>query len=224
MISNNSWKEFLEEERKKPYMQSLSTFLLKEKNAGEGFFPPEEKIFSAFSSCEYEKVKVVIIGQDPYHGENQANGLAFSVEKSEKIPPSLKNIYKELVEDVGIHFPKHGDLTCWAKQGVLLLNATLTVQKSKPKSHYGKGWEIFTDEVVKKLLTKNDPLVFLLWGESAKQKYSAISSKNNDHHLVLKAAHPSPFSFTKFKGCAHFSKANAFLKMHNKEPVDWSIV
>ena len=217
------WKEKLIDEIKKPYMQSLSSFINEEREKGKIVYPPKEDIFSAFNFSPFNEVKVVIIGQDPYHGPNQAHGLSFSVQKGIKPPPSLVNIYKELKSDLGIPIAEHGCLTNWARQGVLLLNATLTVLQKQPKSHYGKGWEQFTDFVVELLAKKDDPIVFMLWGRSAKEKCEKMLI-NNNKHLVLKAMHPSPFSaYNGFFGCKHFSKANAFLEKAGKKPIDWRV-
>jgi len=217
------WKEKLIDEIKKPYMQSLSSFINEEREKGKIVYPPKEDIFSAFNFSPFNEVKVVIIGQDPYHGLNQAHGLSFSVQKGIKPPPSLVNIYKELKSDLGIPIAEHGCLTNWARQGVLLLNATLTVLQKQPKSHYGKGWEQFTDFVVELLAKKDDPIVFMLWGRSAKEKCEKMLI-NNNKHLVLKAMHPSPFSaYNGFFGCKHFSKANAFLEKAGKKPIDWRV-
>jgi len=223
MKLENSWGVALQEELDKPYIVDLKKFLTKERDS-QVIYPKEEDVFSAFSHTPFEKVKVVIVGQDPYHGMNQAHGLSFSVPKGEKIPPSLRNIYKELKEDLGIKPPEHGNLLSWAKQGVLLLNATLTVREGEPKSHYGMGWEIFTDHVLEVLCERNDPLIFVLWGASAQEKVSRIfSKKTGQPHLILTAAHPSPLSATKFLGCKHFSKINQQLTQWNKEPIKWDL-
>lgn len=216
-LLEKSWKKALEKELKKSYIKKLETFL--EEEAGL-FFPPQEEVFEAFQKTPFEKVRVVIVGQDPYHGDNQAHGLSFSVKKGEKIPSSLKNIFKELQQDLGLPPPMHGFLEKWANQGVLLLNTTLTVRKKEPLSHAGKGWELFTDSVVEALVKREDPLVFLLWGNFAKQKCKIAL---HTHHLVLTAAHPSPFSANKFLGCNHFSRANSFLAGLKKEPIDWAV-
>lgn len=217
------WKEKLQVEIEKPYMQQLRSFLDQEREEGKTIYPPKEEIFSAFQDCPYDKLKVVVVGQDPYHGPAQAHGLSFSVKKGINPPPSLVNIYKELYEDLGIAPATHGCLTSWAKQGVLLLNATLTVREKEPKSHHGKGWEEFTDFVVDLLKNRTDPLVFILWGRSAKEKCASLLTEKTPH-LVLTAPHPSPFSaYTGFFGCKHFSKANAFLKQAGKEPIDWQL-
>lgn len=184
-------------------------------------FPPMNDIFNAFKLCAYEDVKVVILGQDPYYGDGQAHGLAFSVKKGVDVPPSLKNIYKELADDVGFVPPAHGCLEGWAKQGVFLLNTALTVRKGQPLSHRGKGWEVFTDHVISLLSAREKPMVFLLWGSNARSKKALI---DRTKHLVLEAPHPSPLSaFAGFFGCRHFSQANAFLTRMGQKPVDWSI-
>lgn len=216
-----SWFERLREEFKKPYMRELEAFLGRELFEKKVVYPPLSKIFNAFCFARFEETKVVIIGQDPYHGPGQAHGLSFSVPKGIPLPPSLQNIFKELSTDCSISIPTHGCLESWARQGVLLLNATLTVQASNPKSHHGKGWEIFTDRVVQLLAERKDPLVFLLWGRSAQEKWQYVQ-KTGSHHLVLSAAHPSPFSaHSGFLGCRHFSKTNEFLKSIGKSPIDW---
>ncbi|HSW86790.1 MAG TPA: uracil-DNA glycosylase [Rhabdochlamydiaceae bacterium] len=185
-------------------------------------YPPEPMVFHAFSHTPFANVKVVIVGQDPYHGTGQAHGLSFSVPCGMPPPPSLKNIFKELIDDVKIAPPKQGCLSCWARQGVLLLNATLTVRDGEPKSHYGKGWEQFTDAVISRLIEREDPVVFLLWGKSAQEKCHQILNKKSNH-AVLTASHPSPYSATGFFGCRHFSKANSFLEKWDKTPIDWSV-
>lgn len=215
-----SWHEVLQEEFAKPYMQALKAFLAQEHAGAAPIYPAVKDVFNAFSLTPFADVKVVIIGQDPYHGPGQAHGLCFSVQEGVAIPPSLKNIYKELASDLGITPPSHGCLTAWAKQGVLLLNATLTVRQGIPLSHSGKGWEIFTDAVVKTLWQHPSPLVFLLWGKYAQQKCEFLSSSYSPH-LILTAAHPSPFSVSGFLGCRHFSKTNEFLQKHGKEPIVW---
>lgn len=210
------WEEVLSEEMQKPYMRALKEFLSKEERE---VYPLEEEIFQAFQLTPFEKVKVVILGQDPYHGPGEAHGLCFSVKRGIKLPPSLKNIFKELKGDLGIEPASHGCLEDWAKRGVLLLNTTLTVRKGEPLSHYGRGWEQFTDVVIEKLAQKKDPIVFMLWGRLAVEKGHNIHKP----HLVLKASHPSPFSVKNFLGCKHFSKANDFLKSVGKEPIDWRL-
>ena len=215
-----SWAGVLGEELEKPYMKKLFKFLAKEK--GE-VYPAKTDIFHAFYQTPFNDVKVVIIGQDPYHGPGQAHGLCFSVKKGVAIPPSLKNIYKELQQDLGITPAHHGCLDAWAKQGVLLLNATLTVRKGEPLSHAEKGWEQFTDIVLKTLYLREDPIVFVLWGKHVLNKCKSVLHDNKSHHLILVAAHPSPFSARKFFGCKHFSKTNAFLISIGKKPIKWEL-
>lgn len=215
------WLERLKGEFEKPYMRELEAFLAREYEAGAVVYPPFELIFNAFCQTPFGAVKVVIIGQDPYHGPGQAHGLSFSVPKGVAAPPSLVNIYKELRDDLGIEMPKHGCLEGWARQGVLLLNATLTVRANEPKSHFGRGWEVFTDAVVQALCLEKRPMVFLLWGKSAYDKFKHVE-RASPLHLVLTAPHPSPLSaHAGFLGCRHFSKANEFLKKAGAEPVDW---
>lgn len=223
MKLEKSWHEVLKEELNLPYIQELKSFLEEEKKRGATIYPPEDLVFNAFLHTPFDKVKVVIVGQDPYHGKGQAHGLSFSVLPGVTIPPSLKNIYKELIEDVKINPPKTGCLTGWADQGVLLLNATLTVREREPKSHYGRGWEHFTDKVIEKLAERKDPLVFLLWGKSAQEKVERVLAHANPSHLVLTAAHPSPYSATMFLGCKHFSKTNKQLIAWGKTPIDWQV-
>ncbi|MBU6382770.1 MAG: uracil-DNA glycosylase [Verrucomicrobia bacterium] len=218
-----SWLAKLQEEFDKPYMKHLEAFLAGEIRLGKEIYPPFELIFNAFCQTPFDQVKVVIMGQDPYHGAGQAHGLSFSVPKGVAQPPSLQNIFKELKDDLGIEPPHHGCLIDWAKRGVLLLNATLTVRSGEPKSHFGQGWETFTDRVIQLLCERKDPIVFILWGKSAAEKFQHIGS-HASHHLVLTAAHPSPFSaYTGFFGCKHFSKTNEFLKKVGKQPIDWAI-
>jgi uracil-DNA glycosylase len=218
-----SWEEELKDELSRPYMNQLASFLEKERNAGIRVYPPQEQIFNAFLQTPFPRVKVVIMGQDPYHGKGQAHGLSFSVSRTVVPPPSLKNIYKELHSDLGILPADHGNLLAWAKQGVLLLNATLTVREGEPKSHFGYGWEKFTDAVIQRLCLRQDPLVFLLWGKSAHDKCTQfLQNPASKHHLVLTAPHPSPYSASSgFFGCRHFSKANEFLVAQGKAPIDW---
>lgn len=216
----NSWKEVLKDEFEAPYFRELTSFLKGEKQAGQVIYPPGERIFAAFDLTPFEAVKVVIIGQDPYHGPGQANGLCFSVSEGVRMPPSLQNILKELQEDTGAAFPLSGNLEAWARQGVLLLNATLTVRSGQAGSHQNKGWERFTDAVIRALNDKREGLVFMLWGNFAKQK-AAIIDRNK--HFVLEAAHPSPLARTGFKGCRHFSRANVLLKQAGKNPVNWQL-
>lgn len=214
----HSWKELLSEEFHKPYFQELISFVKKEYKT-QTIYPKGGDIFKAFDCCDFSNVKVVIIGQDPYHGPGQANGLCFSVSPGIRIPPSLLNIYKEIHSDLGKPIPLSGDLERWAKQGVLLLNATLTVKASAPGSHQNRGWEIFTDAVIKKISDEKEGVVFLLWGAYAQKKGEII---DRSKHLVLMSPHPSPFSADRgFFGCKHFSKANAYLKSKGKEEIDW---
>jgi uracil-DNA glycosylase len=216
-----SWKAHLLPEFSKSYMQDLKSFLRKEKEAKKIIYPRGTEYFSALNHTPFEKVKVVIIGQDPYHGIDQAHGLCFSVRKGVGIPPSLLNIFKELKSDLGLEPPKHGDLTHWADQGVLLLNATLSVEAGKAGSHQGKGWEQFTDAIIHALNQDREGLVFVLWGSYAQKKGAFIDTQK---HLVLKGPHPSPLSAHRgFFGCKHFSQINAYLKAHDKTPIDWSL-
>lgn len=213
-----SWKEHLQQEFEKPYFRTLTDFVRKE-YAARTVYPPAKLIFNAFDSCPFNKVKVVIVGQDPYHEPGQAHGLCFSVNDGVQIPPSLVNIYKEIEDDLGIPAPRSGDLTRWAKQGVLLLNATLTVQAHRAGSHQGKGWEEFTDVAIKRLAEERNHLVFILWGAYAQRKGASIDA---NRHLILKSPHPSPLSAHRgFFGNKHFSKANDYLSAHNMEPVRW---
>jgi uracil-DNA glycosylase len=221
MELEKSWKEVIGKEVFLPYFQNLKSFIEEELKEGQVVYPHKERVFEAFTATPFDKVKVVIVGQDPYHGAGQAHGLSFSVpEDIKKIPPSLKNIFKELKADLQVPIAESGCLSRWAEQGVFLLNATLTVRAGEPKSHYGRGWETFTDSVIQALAEKEDPIVFLLWGRSAQDKGERVLAINQ-HHLVLKAAHPSPFSATKFLGCRHFSKANDFLIQSGKTPINW---
>lgn len=213
-----SWKTQLAEEFQKSYFEQLIGFVKSEYKAYT-VFPPGKAIFQAFDKCDFPRVKVVIIGQDPYHGSGQANGLCFSVHDGVRIPPSLLNIYKEILTDMGKPIPKSGELERWAEQGVLLLNATLTVRESSPGSHQNKGWETFTDAVIKKISDEKKNVVFLLWGAYAQKKGAII---DRTKHLVLMAAHPSPFSADRgFFGCKHFSKANAYLKSKGLKEIEW---
>lgn len=218
-----SWHNALSDELAKPYMADLRNFLKTEKEAGYNIHPKNADIFNAFNTTPFDNVKVVILGQDPYHGENQAHGLSFSVQKGITIPPSLRNIYKELQTDIpGFVIPNHGDLTEWAKQGVLLLNASLTVRASTPGSHQKKGWETFTDAVIKKLSDEKEGIVFILWGSFAQAKSVLIDEKK---HFIIKSPHPSPFSADRgFFGSNPFSKTNEILSKEGKVPVDWQIV
>lgn len=216
----NHFKEIIEEESKKEYYKKLHEFVDNEYKT-KTIYPPRENIFFALKNTPYEYVKVVIIGQDPYHGEGEAHGMCFSVNPGIKIPPSLQNIYKEIRRDLGCKIPNNGYLLKWARQGVLMLNAVLTVEKDKPASHQGKGWEIFTDRIIEEINKKDTPVVFLLWGNFAKQKASLITNPN---HLVLTSSHPSPFAVRYgFDGCSHFSKTNEFLTKTGQAPIDWQI-
>lgn len=223
-ILETSWQKALAEELQKPYLFQLAAFLEEEYKRQPGHIhPSKDLIFNAFSQTPYDKVKVVIMGQDPYHGFGQAHGLSFSVPMGVKPPPSLQNIYKELKEDLSLPIPSHGCLLSWARQGVLLLNATLTVRNSEANSHHGVGWEQFTDAVIKKLFERDDPLLFVLWGKFAQEKCKHIRP-NGKQHGILTAAHPSPFSaHNGFLGCKHFSQINQWLAEHNKEPIDWNL-
>ncbi len=213
-----SWKELLDEEFKKPYFQSLSEFVKQEYKSGI-CYPTASDIFKAFDSCPVEDVKVVILGQDPYINPGQAHGLCFSVPEGQAFPPSLRNVFQEIKNDLGKDVPLHGNLSRWAKQGVLLLNATLTVRAGASASHQGKGWETFTDQAIKALSEKRNGIVFMLWGAYARKKATLINSEN---HLVLQAPHPSPLSAHRgFFGCNHFSKANEWLNNNGSETVEW---
>ena len=213
-----SWKETLKTEFEKPYFKELTEFVRGEYLSAK-VFPPPKFIFHAFELTPFDKVKVIILGQDPYHGDGQAHGLCFSVPEDTEMPPSLKNIYIEIVGEFGGKVPRYGNLEHWAKQGVLLLNATLTVRAHTAGSHQGKGWETFTDAVIKTLSEKKEHLVFLLWGNYAKKKSELIDWEK---HRVLESAHPSPFSAANgFFGCKHFSQANAYLATHGQEPIKW---
>ncbi len=219
-----SWQELLAPEFYKPYMRQLDAFLAEEARKKAIVYPPPEAIFNAFAETPFDDVSVVIIGQDPYHGVGQAHGLSFSVPYGVPLPPSLKNIFKELGSDLGVAPPPHGCLLQWAKQGVLLLNATLTVRADTAASHQGQGWEIFTDRVVELLCEREKPVVFLLWGKFALAKFRHVEACAADRHLALTSAHPSPLSaHAGFFGCKHFSKANAFLQKMGRKPIDWTI-
>ena len=216
----NKWDDLLKEEFKKDYFTNLIDFIKKEYKT-KTIYPKQNEVFNAFRYTDYDNVKVVIIGQDPYHGPNQAEGLSFSVSNEVLKPPSLKNIFKELESDLGIQFPKHNSLKPWAKEGVLLLNAVLTVEEHKPTSHKDKGWETFTDNVIRILNNKEQPVVFILWGQYAKNKKALITNKK---HLIIESAHPSPFSaYNGFFGSKPFSKTNEFLKKNNIKEIDWKI-
>lgn len=216
-----SWREALNAEFETPRMQALKQFLLAEKAAGKQIFPKGSEWFRALDLTPLPQVRVVILGQDPYHGEGQAHGLCFSVRPGVRPPPSLVNIFKELDADLGVSRPRHGFLEHWAAQGVLLLNSVLTVEMGKAASHQGKGWEGFTDAVIRAVNAQAQPIVFLLWGSYAQKKASFV---DDSRHLVLKAAHPSPLSaHNGFFGCRHFSKTNAFLESKGQKPIDWAL-
>ncbi len=216
----NDWSAVFREEYKKPYYRELYDFIKNEYETKQ-IFPPSSDIFNAFHYTSLADTKVCIIGQDPYHNVGQAHGLCFSVKYPEEAPPSLVNIYKELEQELGCYIPNNGDLTYWAKQGVLLLNAVLTVRAHQANSHAGKGWEQFTDRAIMALNEKDSPVVFLLWGSYAQKKASMITNKK---HLILEAPHPSPLSaYRGFFGCGHFKKTNEFLKANNLQEIDWQI-
>lgn len=216
-----SWRARLAPEFNEPYMAQLREYLLTRKRAGAKIYPPGEQIFNALNSTPFERVKVVILGQDPYHGAGQAHGLCFSVRLGVPTPPSLINIFKEIESDLGIPIADHGNLQSWAQQGVLLLNAVLTVEKGQAAAHQGKGWERFTDQVVRLLNAQRDGIVFLLWGSYALKKGAVI---DRERHLVLTAPHPSPLSAHRgFMGCRHFSAVNAYLESRGLEPVKWAL-
>lgn len=219
MLSND-WMNAVEEEFHKPYYRELYQFI-KEEYSNFVIYPPAEDIFNAFHFTPLSEVKVVIIGQDPYHNVGQAHGLCFSVQPGTEIPPSLVNIYKELQDDLGCYIPNNGYLEKWARQGVLLLNTVLTVRAHQANSHQGKGWEKFTDAIIHAVNQKNEPVVFLLWGRPAQMKKSMLTNPN---HLILEAPHPSPLSaYRGFFGCKHFCKANEFLEQNGIKPIDWQI-
>lgn len=227
MIENNSvqlhssWLNVIGDEFEKPYMQQVKNFLLQEKRSGKTIYPAGNDIFNALNSTPFERVKVVVLGQDPYHGPGQAHGLCFSVQPDVVFPPSLKNIFKEIIQDIGIPNPEHGCLQRWAERGVLLLNATLTVEQAKAGSHQGKGWETFTDVVVSALNSHRENLVFLLWGSYAQKKGQFIDGAR---HCVLKSPHPSPLSAHRgFFGNRHFSKTNVYLESKGISPIDWVV-
>ena len=214
-----SWKTVLQEEFCKSYFLDLKKFLQQEKTNGQIIYPPGSQIFNSFNLCPFEKVKVVILGQDPYHGIGQAHGLCFSVPEGVQTPPSLVNIFKEINSDIGVAIPSSGNLERWAKQGVLLLNALLTVRANQAASHHKRGWEQFTDKVIQKISEEKTGVVFLLWGRFAQDKSSLIDSSK---HFILKSAHPSPLSaYNGFFGCKHFSKTNELLIQQGKTPVNW---
>lgn len=218
---DESWKEVLHGEFQKPYFQQIAAHLKTEKATGAAIFPPGSLIFNAFNKTPFNKVKVVLLGQDPYHGNGQAMGLSFSVPDGIKPPPSLENIFKELHSDIGMPVPQTGNLTTWAEQGVFLLNAILTVRAKEPASHQKIGWQQFTDKVIQTLSDEKQGIVFMLWGKFAQEKQVLIDATK---HHILKAAHPSPFSADKgFFGCRHFSKANELLARQGIDPIDWSL-
>ena len=215
------WKSEMSEEFSKDHFIKIKNFLIEEKKNGQEVYPPGSLIFNAFNLTPFDQVKVVILGQDPYHGKNQAHGLCFSVPYGIQPPPSLVNIFKEIKNDIGAPVPNNGNLESWAKQGVLLLNTLLTVRANQPASHRGIGWENFTDAVIRKVSEKKSGIVFLLWGKFAQDKAALIDSSK---HLVLKAAHPSPFSANAgFFGCRHFSKTNTYLISQNRSPINWEL-
>jgi len=217
----SGWKEVLKQEFAKTYFLQIANFIKTEKLAGKIIYPPGGLIFNAFNTTHFDKVKVVILGQDPYHGSGQAHGLSFSVPDGIAQPPSLMNIFKELHNDIGLPIPKNGNLTRWAEQGVLLLNASLTVRAGEPMSHAKIGWSEFTNSVIKKISNEKKNIVFILWGKFAQEKQELIDETK---HLVLKAAHPSPFSVEKgFYGCRHFSKTNEYLMRNGIDPIDWKL-
>lgn len=219
---DESWKYGLSEFLLSPRMDELKAFLVEEKKLDKVIYPPSHMIFNALNTTPFNQVKVVILGQDPYHGPNQAHGLSFSVQKGVAIPPSLRNIFHELHSDLGLEIPKHGNLTRWAEQGVLLLNAVLTVEAGQPTSHQKQGWEDFTDHVIDVLNEQRENIVFILWGAYAQRKGKRI---DENKHLVLKAAHPSPLAANRggFFGCKAFSKSNNYLKQNGIEPIDWQL-
>ncbi|MDM3869837.1 uracil-DNA glycosylase [Porticoccus sp. W117] len=218
---HESWLQVLEADFQQPYMAALKAFLKTEKDAGKIIYPKGSQWFAAFDNTPFDQVKVVILGQDPYHGPGQAHGLCFSVLPGVRIPPSLINIYKEIEADVSVPFPQHGCLTNWARQGVLLLNATLTVEQGRAGAHQGKGWEEFTDRAITELNQQREGLVFMLWGSYAQRKGALI---DGNKHLVLRAPHPSPLSAHRgFFGCKHFSKANDYLQERGEQAIDWSV-
>lgn len=216
----NDWDKLLKDEFTSDYYQKLRSFLAYE-YAHQTIYPDMYDIFNALKYTAYQDVKVVILGQDPYHAPGQAHGLCFSVQKGVTPPPSLQNIFQELQDDLGCEIPNHGELTAWTKQGVLLLNTVLSVRRGQANSHQGKGWEILTDRIISLLDEKPEPMVFLLWGKQAKAKMEYL---HNPNHLVLTSSHPSPYSVTYgFKGCKHFSKTNEYLKSHGITPINWQI-
>jgi uracil-DNA glycosylase len=222
MSAPKTWESIINDEREKAYFQSVLAFVEQQRNSGKSIYPPQEQVFSAFDMTPFESVRVVILGQDPYHGANQAHGLAFSVLPGVKIPPSLRNMYKELAQDIeGFEIPSHGYLDSWASQGVLMLNTVLTVEEAKAHSHAKCGWETFTDAIIAELNQRSEPIIFLLWGAHAQKKGQAIDA---DRHHVLTAPHPSPLSAHRgFFGCQHFSTTNKLLSSMEQQPIDWRL-
>lgn len=221
-----TWEIVLDAELRKKYVTDLAQWLQQERLQGKNIYPPESDLFRALWKTPYTKVKVVIVGQDPYHGPGQANGLCFSVNRGVPFPPSLQNIFKEMCSDLQISYPKSGDLTPWAEQGVLLLNATLSVEQKQPLSHHGKGWERFTDAIIEVLCERKQPVVFILWGSNAIKKCESIRQKSEGgkHHPILTTVHPSPLSAHRgFFGCKHFSKANELLIRLGQTPINWML-
>ncbi|MBS4236197.1 uracil-DNA glycosylase [Campylobacter vulpis] len=214
------WLEFLEEEFKKPYFLDIKRQYIETLKAGKIIYPPANLTFNAFNLTSLNSLKIVLLGQDPYHKQNQAMGLSFSVPKGVPIPPSLRNIFKELNADLGVKIPQNGDLSAWARQGILLLNAIFSVEENKPLSHSLWGWQEFSDNVIKKLSLEKEGLIFILWGKFAQNKKDLIDTKK---HFILEAAHPSPLARQGFLGCRHFSKSNALLETIGKEPIKWDL-
>ncbi|EAH5983128.1 uracil-DNA glycosylase [Campylobacter upsaliensis] len=217
---NTDWLEFLEEEFKKPYFLDIKRQYIETLKAGKNIYPPANLTFNAFNLTPLNSLKIVLLGQDPYHKQNQAMGLSFSVPKGVPIPPSLRNIFKELNADLGVKIPQNGDLSAWARQGVLLLNAIFSVEENKPLSHSLWGWQEFSDQIIKKLSFEKEGLIFILWGKFAQSKKSLIDTRK---HFILEAAHPSPLARQGFLGCRHFSKSNALLEKLGKEPIKWDL-
>ncbi len=217
------WHEVLKKEFDKPYFSELTTFLAKAREGSSPVYPPEDLVFNALSKTPFDAVKVVILGQDPYHGDGQAHGLCFSVPEGTELPPSLKNIFKELQADTGLLPPRHGSLIPWAEQGVLLLNTILTVQKGEPMSHAGKGWELFTDAILKALIDRKEPVIFVLWGNAAQNKWKKLSTTiDSSRHTILSSSHPSPLGAHRgFFGSRHFSRINQILVNQGLSPIEW---
>lgn len=222
MVFPSGWQAFIKAQKNQAYFSQLTRQITEKRQEGVIIYPEESLVFKAFSGCDVDQVKVVILGQDPYHGHGQACGLAFSVPTTEKVPPSLRNIFKELQQDInGFKIPSHGDISVWAEQGVLLLNTVLTVEQGMAHSHAKLGWEIFTDHVITEINERNPHCVFILWGNHAQKKGKNI---NADKHLVLKGVHPSPLSASRgFFGCQHFSKTNTWLQEQGMTPIDWRV-